>query len=96
MILHVHSDVSFLCETNAKSRLSGFIFLSDQSADPTKSPTQQPKLNGPLHVKFRLLCLIMVPSTESNIWDIFHSCQTSVILRIILQEFGHPQFPSLI
>ena len=40
MALYVHSDASFLCEPNAKSRIGGFYFLSNQSPDPAKPPTQ--------------------------------------------------------
>ena len=36
MVLHAHSDASFLCEPNAKSRIGGFYFLSNNSPDPTK------------------------------------------------------------
>ena len=40
MVLYMHSDASFLCEPNTKSRIGGFIFMNDQSSDPTKPLTQ--------------------------------------------------------
>ena len=40
MVLHVPSDASFLFKPNAKSRIGGFNFLSNNSPDPTKPPTQ--------------------------------------------------------
>ena len=45
MILHVHSDASYLSETEARSRAGGFFFLSDH---PDKNPN--PPLNGAVHV----------------------------------------------
>ena len=94
MVLHVHSDASFLCEPNAKSRIGGFYFLSNNSLDPTKPPTQQPKLNGALHVECRLLRHIMASAAEAEIGGVFHNCQISVPIRTTLQELGHPQPPT--
>ena len=94
MVLHVHSDASILCELNAKSGIGGFFFMNDQSSDPTKPSTQQPKLNGTLHVECRLLRHIMASATEAEIGNVFHNCQTLVLLRIILQKLGDPQPPT--
>ena len=96
MVLHVHSDVFFLCEPNANSRIGGFYFLSNNSLDPTKPPTQQPKRNGALHVECRLLRRIMASAAEAEIAGVFRNCQTSVPIRTTLQELCHPQPPTLI
>ena len=94
MVLHMHSDVSFLCEPNAKRRIGSFFFMINQSSDPTKPHTQQSKLNGVLHVECRLLRRIMASAAEAEIGGVFHNCQTSVLLRIALQELGHSQPPT--
>ena len=96
MFIHVHSDASFLCEPNAKSRIGSFYFLSNQSPDPTKPSIQQPKLNSALHVECRLLRRIIASATEAEIGGVFHNCQTSVPIRTTLQELGHPQPPTQI
>ena len=94
MVLYLHSGVSFLCEPNAKRRIGSFFFMINQSSDPTKPHTQQSKFNGVLHVECRLLRRIMASAAEAEIGGVFHNCQTSVLLRIALQELGHSQPPT--
>ena len=52
MILHSHSDASFLSELGAKSRAGGYHYLSTASADPKNGHPKHPPLNGPDHVEF--------------------------------------------
>jgi hypothetical protein len=49
MILHIHSDGSYLSAPKARSRTGGHFFLSTNSTNPHRAPTQQPPLNGPIH-----------------------------------------------
>jgi len=55
MILHIHSDASFLLEPKALSRAGGHYFLSSLSASPNEPPIQSPPLNGPL---FTISCIM--------------------------------------
>ena len=51
MILHIHSDASFLSDTGAKSQAGVCHSLRTASADLDKAPLEQPPLNGTIHVK---------------------------------------------
>jgi hypothetical protein len=50
MVLHVHSDASYLSEANARSRVGRFFYLGKAN-----EPTDNPKPNGPIHVESRIL-----------------------------------------
>ena len=50
MIIHIHSDASYLSEPNARSRAGGLFILSDKTKDPSTPPPTPPAPNGPLHV----------------------------------------------
>eukprot|EP00957_Ditylum_brightwellii_P130201 9932337-Ditylum_brightwellii.AAC.1 len=47
MTLHIHSNTSFMSETDARSRDGGHVFMIKLSCDPTKPPTLDVALNGP-------------------------------------------------
>eukprot|EP00957_Ditylum_brightwellii_P190099 14471894-Ditylum_brightwellii.AAC.1 len=46
MVLHIHSDASFMLETQARSRAGCHFFLCDASPDPSKTPQGPLTLNG--------------------------------------------------
>ena len=48
MILHVHSDASYLSEQKTRSHEGGHYFLRSRSPDPSKPPPSPPPLNGPI------------------------------------------------
>ena len=45
MILHIHTDASFLSKPKEKSRAGGYFYLSDLPSDPT-----QAMQNAPIHI----------------------------------------------
>ena len=49
MILHGHSDVSYLNKPDARSRLGGYWFLSKKPLDPTKSDTRSNHVFAGVH-----------------------------------------------
>eukprot|EP00957_Ditylum_brightwellii_P144970 11041965-Ditylum_brightwellii.AAC.1 len=49
MILHVHSDASYLTALEGHSRASQHFFLSAASKNPQKSPTSDVPLNRLVH-----------------------------------------------
>ena len=51
MILHIHSDASFMSDPGAKSRVGGYHYLRIASAYPKKSPRKQPPPNGSVHAE---------------------------------------------
>jgi hypothetical protein len=88
MILHIHSDASYLSVSNASSRLGGLFFCGD------KSP-QQDKLNGSiLNVASVIKNVVASASAAaSEVGACFHNAQSGAPLRVTLAELGHIQPP---
>ena len=53
MVLHLHSDASYLSEDGASIHVGGHYFLSNNSTDPTNPPLTESPLNGPIHTNTR-------------------------------------------
>ena len=94
MILHIHSDASFLSEPKARSRAGGHYFLSSLSASPNNPPTQPPPLNGPLFTISRILRNVMGSTAEAKIGAAYVNGQEAIPIRTTLEELGHPQPPT--
>ena len=74
MILHVHSDASYLSKANARSRAGGYVFLSDAYANPnTPPPTDSPlpPSNGAVHVLSTILKNVMASASEAELGALF-------------------------
>ena len=93
MILHIHSDASYLSETEARSRAGGFFFLSDQY-NPSDKTAPPPKLNGAIHIVCQILSNVMASATEAEVGALFHNAQDACQLRNTLEFLGHPQPPN--
>jgi hypothetical protein len=89
MILHIHSDASYLSVSNARSRLGGLFFCGD------KSP-QQDILNGSILNVASVIKNMVASAAESEVAACFHNAQSGAPLRVTLTELGHiqPQRPS--
>ena len=59
MVLHIHSDGSYLSEPKSRSRAGGHCFLSDCLASPNKPPISTPTPNGPIYSVSRIIKSIM-------------------------------------
>ena len=75
MVLHLHSDASYLSETGARSRVGGHYFLSNNYTDPSKPPLTDSPLNGPIHTVSKILHDVMVSAAEAKIGANFHNGQ---------------------
>ena len=83
MIFAVHSDVSYLSESNAWSRVGGHFFMSSDAPIP-------PVGNGAILTVAQILKHVM-SSAESELATLYiNACQT-VYIRQILTKMGHPQ-----
>jgi hypothetical protein len=91
MILHLHSNASYLSAPKARSRAGGHFFLSSLSTDPTLPPTDLPPQNGPLHTVSKILRNVMGSAAEAEIGATYVNCQEAVPIRTTLAEMGHPQ-----
>ena len=68
MILHIHSDASYLSEKKARSREGGHFFLSDHKS---VSP------NEPVHTVSNILRNVMASAAESEIGAAFTNAQAA-------------------
>jgi hypothetical protein len=87
MILHIHSDASYLSVSNTRSRLGGLFFLGN------KSP-EQDKLNGSILNVASVIKSVVSSAAESEVGACFHNAQSGAPLRITLTELGHTQLPT--
>jgi hypothetical protein len=93
MYLHIHSDVSYLSEAKARSRVGGTFFLSDRpkNASATSSPTAiLPQHNGAIHTISSIMRNVMASSTEAELAVLFHNACDGILLQTALIKMGHP------
>ena len=92
MILHVETDAAYLVLPNAKSRIAGYYFLSNQ---PLPSPARpDPKPNGPILIECKTLRHVVASAAEAECGGLFHNGQMAVPIRQLLIDIGHPQPPT--
>jgi hypothetical protein len=87
MILHIHSDASYLSVSNARSPLGGLFFLGNESAE-------QDKLNGSILNVAAVIKNVVASAAESEVGACFHNAQSGAPLRTTLTELGHTQPPT--
>jgi hypothetical protein len=87
MILHIHSDASYLSVSNARSRLRGLLFLGNK-------PPDQDKLNGSILNVSVVIKNVVASAAESEVGACFHNAQSGVPLRVTLTETDHTQPPT--
>ena len=94
MILHVHSDASYLSAPKARSKVGGFFFLSSRPVNvkhPENSPTP---LNGPVHIVSKRLRNVVASAAEAETGALFYNGQEAIPLIRALIEMGHDQPPT--
>lgn len=89
MILNVHSDASYLSAPNARSRAAGIFFLG--SIPENSKPIN---LNGAIHVLCQVLKFVASSAAEAELGALFLNAKLAKILRLTLEEMGHPQPPT--
>jgi hypothetical protein len=87
MILHIHSDASYLSVSNARSRLGGLFFLGN------KSPEQH-MLSGSIINLASGIKNVVASAAEPEVGACFHNAQSGAPRRVTLSELGHPQPPT--
>ena len=91
MILYVESDAAYLVQPNARSRLSGFFYLSN-AQPPNIDP--KPRRNGLFAIECKTIRNIVTSAAEAETTALFHNARTSIPLRNILISMGHLQPPT--
>ena len=94
MVLHLHSEASYLSEPGACSRVGGHYFLGKKSTEPTKPTLTDSPLNGPIYTVSKILHNLMASAAEAEISATFHNGQEAVPISTTLQKLGHPQPPT--
>jgi hypothetical protein len=87
MILHIHSNASYLSVSNARSRLGGLFFLGNK-------PPEQDKLNGSILNVAPFIKDVVASTAKSEVGACFHNAQSGAPLRVTLTEMGHTQLPT--
>ena len=94
MVLHIHSDASYISAPKSQSRASGHYLLSDRFNLPQQPPATMTRLNGPIHTFSKIMRYVMASAAEAEIGATFINVQESIHIRSTLEELGHPQPPT--
>jgi hypothetical protein len=86
MVLHIHSDASYLSVSNTRSHLGGLFFLGN------KFPKQE-TLNGSILNVAAIIKNVVASAAESEVGACFHNAQSGAPLRVRLAKLGHKQPP---
>jgi hypothetical protein len=78
MVLHVHSDASYLSEPEARSQ-AGVL---------------SPVINGAVHINSQTMKNGLASATEAEVAACFLNAQDACMLRNTLADLGHPQLPT--
>ncbi|CAB9526493.1 unknown protein [Seminavis robusta] len=84
MILHLHSDASYLSAPKAGSRAGRYFFLSNGSLDNAPS-------NGAVHVVAKIMKNVLSSAAEAEVGNAFNNAQEACPIPQTLIEMGHPQ-----
>ncbi len=86
MIMNVHSDASYLSESDARSRAYGHFFMgwSPKDGDPIK-------LNGAFFTLCAILWFVVASAVEAELGALFLDWKECIIFCLTLEELGHPQ-----
>jgi hypothetical protein len=87
MILHIHSNASYLSENEAKSRARGFFYMGSNNKNDKKLT------NGAILIINKVLKHVMSSAAEAEIGAVFINAKEGAVLRTTLGELGHKQPP---
>jgi hypothetical protein len=88
MILHIHSDASYLSENEAKSRAGEFFYMG------SSTNTDNKLTNGAVLIISKVLKHVMSSAAEAEIGAVFINAKEGAVFRTTLEELGHPQPPT--
>ncbi len=89
MILKVDSDAAYLVLPKARSRIAGYFRLENKGKQ-----FRNTRPNGPILIECKTVRRVVTSAAEADTSGIFHNAQTSIPIRQILQQLGHPQPPT--
>ena len=83
MVLAVHSDASYLSKAEARSRVGGHFFYSQESEDPID--------NGAVLNISKILKAVMSSAAEAELGTLYINAREAIPMRQLLTEMGHKQ-----
>jgi hypothetical protein len=89
MVLNVHSNALYLSAPNVWCCAGGYFFLGRTPCDG--SPIQ---INGAVHITCTILKLVAASAAEAELGAFFLNAQEAKVIRLVLEELGHPQPPT--
>ena len=89
MVLNVHSDASYLTAPKARSRVGGHFFLGSIPKDGCPI-----RLNGAILTNCTILKCVAASAAEAELGALFLNAIEAKIMRLTLEEMGHPQPPT--
>jgi hypothetical protein len=84
MILHIHSDESYLSGNEAKSRAGGLSYMGNTAQNDKKLT------KGAILIVSKVLKHVMSSAAEAEIGALFINAKEGAFLRTTLEELGHP------
>jgi hypothetical protein len=87
MILHIHSDSSYLSENEVKNRAGGFFYRGNTTKNDKK-------LTGAILIISKVIKHVMSSAAEAEIGAVFINVKEGAVLRTTLEELGHIQPPT--
>jgi hypothetical protein len=94
MVLKVVSDASYLTASKARSRIGGYFYLGKLPANATIAPSPDDgpaTLNGPVEVNVEIFKGVLASAAEAELGGLYSNAKKAAVLRVILDEMGHPQ-----
>ena len=87
--MNIHSDALYLSESQARSRVAGYFYLGDV---PTNG--KPIAIIVAIYVLCGILKFVITSAAEAKLGSLFLNCKEWKILRLTLEEMGHPQPPT--
>jgi hypothetical protein len=87
MILHIHSDASYLSENEAKSRAGGFFYMD------SNTKTNKKLTNRAILIVSKVIKHVMSSAAKAEIGAVFINTKEGAVLRTTLEELGHKKPP---
>ena len=84
MILNIHSDASYLSESQARSRIVGEFFMGSVPENG-----KLVKLNDAISIMYGILKFDVASAAESKLAALFIDAKEGKILKMTLEEMGH-------
>ena len=91
MHLWAASDASYLCESRARSRAGGTLYLSDKPHFPILPDSEPPTPNGHTQVISKIIDTVMSSAQEAENGTGFITAKEIMASRVTLDEMGHQQ-----